>query len=154
MNDYIINMGTLLLQECEKGSTKVYEDKIELDVDTRLSTVISESCKYFGSSYQGRVMGSQELIRNKMKLPIIMEESNCFIIFPISSPRRENCTWIVFNNISSYFSIDNYNTRIVFFNNVSVDLPVTSRIIENQMNRARKLHYEINVRKNALKAIG
>ena len=36
---------------------------------------MDDSCKYFGSSYQGRYEGTKNLIGMNYKLPIIIEES-------------------------------------------------------------------------------
>lgn len=145
MNDYFINKGTCAIIPLEKNLSKVIELDREFIINKSVKDIINESCKYFGSSYQGRFEGSKKILRMNYKLPIVVEEYNNIIFFPTSSPRFNECTWISLKNITDYFK-SNKNTNI-FFGDVCLNLDVSYYSFENQVFRATMLESLIRRRK-------
>ena len=84
INEYFINYETLLIMPYCKGKSKVYEFDEVMIVNMSVSEIIKESCLYFGSSFEGRKEGTKHLINCEMKVPIIVEDSQCLIFFPLS----------------------------------------------------------------------
>ena len=84
--DYEINEGTLAVVSLGSSKSKIYEDKKEYIVDSTPFEIIDYSCKYFGSSYEGRKEGTKSILHIDYKVPIIIEGTNNLIFFPTSSP--------------------------------------------------------------------
>lgn len=138
VGNYEINLGTLLIEPVTDKISHVVEINNDYMVNKRTLDLIDDSCKFFGSSYIGRVEGTKNLVKLNYKAPIIIEESKNIIFFPISSARYNNTTWVSLNNIEDYYEEDNLTT-IVFKGGEHVKLDISYRSLENQILRSTML---------------
>lgn len=145
---YEINRGTLALIPIDEKTTKVIELEDSFFVSCTTKKIVDNSCRMFGSSYNGRSDGAKTLLGGNYKAPIIISESNSIILFPTASPKSEKCCWISLNNIINYQKKDN-KTLINFNNNIQLELETSYFIIENQYYKATML--ESKLRKLSLK---
>lgn len=150
MNEYEINRQTLAIIPISEEKCKVYEEEYEYIINQSIMKVIDNSCRFFGSSYEGRVEGTKKIMGISHKLPIIIEESNGVIFFPTSSPRLENCSWISLNNIENYHK-SNKGTIIKFCCGKEIEIKLSFGIIDNQVLRATRLLSLLNKRMKILK---
>jgi competence protein ComK len=148
MNDYEINEGTLAIMSDEAGKSKILEDNNNYIINQKPYNIIDHSCKYFGSSYEGRKQGSKEIIGANYKLPIIVEDGRNIVFFPTLSAEDEDCMWIAVNKIKKYEEYEYNTTKITFLNNESIIIPLSYRSIQNQIFRATRLSYLLKERKN------
>ena len=79
MKNYEINRETLAIIPCGKGKSKIIEENNEFYVNYSTTKIIDYSCKFFGSSYEGRFNGTKSILGVSHKSPIIIEESNKII---------------------------------------------------------------------------
>ena len=149
MNNYTINKKTLAIVPISDNKTKIYENNNVIIVGKSVKNLIEDNCKYYGSSYQGRKQGTSDLIGITHKSPIIIEDSNGIIFFPTCSPRLKNCSWISLNNIESYKQYQT-DSIITFQNNLVLKVPVSSKIINNQILRATRLEAVYQKRKQKI----
>lgn len=145
--DYYVNKATCVIMPIDKNTSKVIEIDNSFIVNKSIKSIIDESCKYFGSSYQGRFEGSKKILNMNYKLPIVIEELNNLIFFPTSSPRFDDCIWISLNNIISY-SKNNDFSSIKFIGDNNYDLNISYYSLENQIFRATLLDSLLRKRKN------
>ena len=103
MEKYEINKETAAIVGINEKFTKIVEKENDYFINDIAYEVMDYSCQYFGSSYLGRVDGSKRILGANYKLPIIVEESNDLIFFPISSPDSPKCIWI---SLKWYDSVD------------------------------------------------
>ncbi len=136
--NYEINEGTLAILPSKKQS-KVLEDKEEYIINSTPFEIMDHSCKYFGSSYEGRKEGTKAVLDINYKVPIIVENSRNIIFFPTNSPSAEDCSWISLKNIKKIEEAEYNSTTILFNNDISILIPVSKRTIENQILRASRL---------------
>lgn len=149
MNNYTINNKTLAIVPISDNKTKIYENNNVIVVANSVKNLIEENCRYYGSSYRGRKQGTSDLIGVTHKSPIIIEESSNLIFFPTCSPRLKNCSWISLNNIESYKDYQ-MESIITFQNNLTLKIPVSSKIINNQVLRATRLESVYQRRKQKI----
>lgn len=149
MKEYEINEGTLAVISIEGGKSKILEDSKNYIVNQSSYDVMDHSCKYFGSSYEGRKQGSKEVIGANYKLPIIVEDGRNLVFFPTTSVEDSECMWIAVNKIKKYEPMDYNSTKIVFNNNEFVIVPLSYRSIQNQIFRATRLSYILSERKKS-----
>lgn len=136
--NYEINEGTLAILAKNKKSLILEDDK-KYVVDSLPFDVVDHSCKYFGSSYEGRKEGTKEILHINYKVPIIVDNSRNLIFFPTNSPLSDDCSWLSLKSIKS-IKEGNFNTTDVIFNNgVSINIPVSKRTMDNQILRASRL---------------
>ena len=138
MDNYKINNKTLAIVPISDNKTKIYENNNVIVVENSVKNLIEENCRYYGSSYRGRKQGTSDLIGVTHKSPIIIEESSDIIFFPTCSPRLKTCSWISLNNIESFKQYQ-MESIITFQNNLKLKIPVSSKIINNQVLRATRL---------------
>lgn len=147
MNDYEINDDTLAILPIDECRSKIIEKSKSFIVNQPAMKIIDISCQYFGSSYQGRFLGTKSLIGISYKAPIIIEESKEIIFFPTTSPRLFNCAWISLKNLYNYRK-NNDSTIIVFNNGHLLNLEISYATLDNQVLRAARLESVLRLRKN------
>ena len=151
MKNYTINKNTLAIVPIGKKKSKVYESSNVLIINKSTIKIIEESCEYYGSTYEGRKKGTSNLIGITHKPPIIIENSQCLIFFPTASPRIKDCSWISLNNLDTYAPFDQDST-IRFFNNLTIKLPISKRILDNQVLRATRVESVIKKKEKLLES--
>lgn len=144
---YYVNKATCAVIPIGKEKSKVIEFDSEFIINKSSKAIIDDSCKYFGSSYQGRLDGSKKMLNMNYKLPIVIEEYNNLIFFPTSSPRFQDCIWISLGNIKTYSKNDNFS-RITFAKDIIYDIDISYYSLENQIFRAAMLDSLLRKRKN------
>lgn len=138
MKNYEINVETLAILPYGENKSKIIEKNRELIINCLPIKIIDESCKFFGSSYDGRFNGTKSMLGISHKAPVIIEESKMIIFFPTASPRLFNCSWLSLNNIECYLKSD-VNTIIKFNCGKTLELELSYGIIDNQILRATRL---------------
>jgi competence protein ComK len=149
MISYEINRNTLAIIPINDTQTKVVEKDNIFIVESSSIDIIRNSCEFFGSSYLGRKEGTKKLTGITHKSPIIIEDSNDIIFFPTCSPRIKECGWISLNNVENYKAF-NKNSLIIFNNNLKLEIPVSNKIINNQMLKATRLESVMNKRRKKI----
>lgn len=146
---YEISRGTLAILPNDENSSLVYEDENRYIIQDKPFNIMEDSCRYFGSSYEGRKVGSKSILGAEYKVPIVVEDSNNLIVFPTTSPQSEDCAWISLKRVSNIKKVDLYNTKIIFDNDKEIIVPCSFRSIENQLSRASRLDLILRNRKNS-----
>ena len=150
--DYEINKDTLAIMPKSEEESRVLENDIEYDVSMPTLSVIERSCEYFGSTYEGRYVGTKNISGITHKSPIIIEDTNKIIFFPTTSPNRPDCVWISLNNILSYEKGKKKGTsKIIFKNGNTLDLNISIGSLNNQIMRSSRLKYLLEERQEKFK---
>ena len=146
---YEISKGTLAILPNEKNSSVVYEDDERYIIDQTPYQIMEESCKYFGSTYEGRKDGAREMLGAEYKVPIVIEDSDNLIVFPTTSPISEDCMWISLKRVGKIEKMEYNSTKVIFDNGVEIVIPCSYRTIENQLSRASRLDLILRNHKNS-----
>lgn len=146
LNEYEINSATLALIHKGDNCSKIIEENVIYYISKNINDIIDESCKYFGSSYIGRIEGTKKLLGISSKLPIIIEESREIIFFPTHSPRNKKCIWLNLNQLKHIVQ-KGKNAQIVFNNNKTINTDISYYSLENQYLRANLLKSVLQKRK-------
>lgn len=147
MNSYEINSETQAIIPIGDDKSKIIESSRTLIVNQSPMKIIDSSCKYFGSSYQGRFIGTKNLIGVSHKAPIIIEETKEIIFFPTNSPRLDNCAWLSLKHLQNYKKSNN-NSVITFNSGYLLNLDISYGSLDNQVLRATRLESVLRLRKN------
>lgn len=150
MKKYEVNENTMAVIGLDENSTKVVEKSKEYLIEDIAYSVMEHSCNYFGSSYRGRIEGSKEMIGSKYKTPIIVEESNELIFFPINNIENPKCTWISLKWVDHVKTVRG-KTYIYLKNGKRLQINASKYSVENQVLRSSKLHLILNERKSIKK---
>lgn len=106
-----------------------------------IRSILNKSCIFYGSSLNGRLKGSKDLLKCRYKLPIIISENNRLIFFPVNK-----YFWINFNMMESFEKKENH-TIITFKNGYKRSIFVSYRVVNNQMLKCSRLWLEYLERK-------
>jgi len=147
MEDYEISSATLAIVPLGDEVSKVYEEEDEYIIQKSSNSIIKDNCEFYGSSYEGRCIGTKTLTGIKTKFPIIIEESRNIIFFPTSSTRTKQSTWIALNKIKEISKKEYQNSQILFKNQDKLDLDISVNSLENQIVRATMLKSKLYERK-------
>ena len=146
MKEYEINSATLAIIPIDNEKSIVYEEAEEYIIEKSSNSIIKENCEFYGSSYEGRCIGTKALTGIKTKYPIIIEESRNIIFFPTSSSRTKQSSWIALNKIEKYNKYNN-KSKIFFKNEKKINLDISYYSLENQICRATMLKSKLYERK-------
>ena len=147
MNTYEINEDTLALIPKGENDVMIYEKDDSFLCSSNCTEIMDNSCKYYGSTYEGRKEGSKYILGASYKLPIIVEESKFLIFIPTESPYLPSCVWLSLNHIVK-IEKNLQNTIVTFSNNKQIKLPISYRSLENQILRATRLESLLRKRQN------
>ena len=148
---YEINDETMAILTIDKNYSEVYEMNDHYIVEQASNQIMEDSCRYFGSSLEGRRKGTEYMIGINYKAPIIVEETKEIIFFPTSNT-RENSNWIRLKYIKSYYR-DGDVIFIVFENGTKIAIKTSYGIIDNQVLRATRLESALRGRKTSKKTV-
>lgn len=145
---YEISRGTLAIVPNDKENSVVYEDEERYIIDDKPFKIMEDSCKYFGSTYEGRKESARDILGAEYKVPIVVEDTDNLVVFPTTSPYSDECVWISLKRLKKFEKVDSCNTKIIFDNNKEIIVPCSFRTIENQLSRASRLDFIMRMRKN------
>ena len=147
MEKYEINDNTVAVVGVNDNFSEVIEKNKEYFIKDSSYSVMEHSCEYFGSTCNGRIIGSRKMLGLNYKVPIIIEEANDIIFFPLSEIDNPKCVWIAlkwFDSVEEEYG----NTYIHLKNGKKIKTKISKYSIENQVLKASKLHLILNQRKN------
>ena len=146
MDSYEINKDTVALIPKDEKHTIVYETDDSFVVDKPTLKIVEDSCEYFGSSLEGRQVGTSALVGFTHKVPVIIEESFNIIFFPTLSPRNGECSWLSYSHI---YKPDKFKDKTVIElkNGKKIVVDVSTAIIDNQLYRCSRLKDTLELRK-------
>ena len=146
MDSYEINKNTCAVVSINDDITKVLENDEEYYINKNSYEVMEDSCKYYGSSCEGRMKSTKLILGSTYKVPILIEESNEVIFFPTESPSSKNCVWISLNNIEKYEKYNGF-TKVTFNQGKEMIIKMNISSFETQVLRANRLGSVIHKRK-------
>ena len=130
------------------NKSKVIDKDGDYIINKYPNKVMDDSCKYYGSSINGRQKGTMSLTGISYKAPIIVQEEGNIIFFPTSSPRLKNCVWVSLNNIESYYyDFEKKSCVIIFDNNSKLEIDMSYTVLNNQILKSQRLESVFNKRK-------
>ena len=141
----LITEKTILIMK-EGNNTYLYDSNNKRFLKQKISDVINEGCNYYGSSYKGRVEGSNYLLGTIYKAPIVVSENKCIIMFPTTSFVSEDCMWINYAWIDKYY-YDQNKSVIIFKNGLKIEINISAKVINNQILRSSRLESIIKSKK-------
>jgi competence protein ComK len=141
--DYEINKYTMLIMAeytvDHAVISKVFETEEVFYVLLKPMEIIERSCAYFGSSYKGRKEGTKRMISISHKAPIAISATNQIFVFPTTSSKKNECTWISHQHVN-HFRGGRFNRTIVRFSNeLEIELDISKGSFENQLYRTAHL---------------
>ena len=138
MDSYEINKNTCAVVSIADEVSKVVEQNEEYLVNKGSYEVMEDSCKYYGSSCEGRIKGTKTILGSSYKVPIIVEETNEIIFFPTESVNNKKCIWLSLNNIDHYENCNGF-TKVVFTSGKELIVKMSISSFELQFLRANRL---------------
>lgn len=150
MIEYEINEETLAIFPVGNNCSKVYELSTTFEVEKNVNKIMEDSCLYFGCSLEGRKKGTYNMIGINYKAPIVVEETQELIFFPLSSSRYHNSIWIGLKHIKKYYRSED-KIILEFINNQKIALDISYGVLDNQILRATRLESALRGRKTSKK---
>ncbi len=148
--NYEINDETLAVMSFDEDKSRIIESDDDYVVNEIPYSIMENSCKYFGSSFEGRVLGSKDILGSIYKTPIIVEESKDLIFFSTEALSSPNVAWISYKRIKN---VEKYGrrTKVIFDNDESVVVNCPYFSIKNQIFRCNMLETISKNRKSGKK---
>lgn len=123
----------------------VVELSRELIVTQKPMEIISNSCLYHGSSYQGRVEGSSHLTKYNRMVPIMICNRQGIYFFPTQSPKSEACIWFAHEHVKEIIPVNAENCQVVLQNLIAIPVQISRPAMESKVNRAAQYRHLMNL---------
>jgi competence protein ComK len=149
LKEYEVSPYTMAIlpERTENGLfSRVMEVESSYLVAMKPIEVIDRSCRFFGSSLQGRKEGTKDIMGVTHKAPIVIDPSNFIYFFPTLSPSRDQCAWISHSYVRTIQSKRGNATFLLFSNHETITLPVSKGSLENQLYRTAQLRATLSRR--------
>ncbi len=146
MDSYEINKDTCAVVSLDDEITKIIEKDEDYFINKNSYEIMEDSCEYYGSSCDGRIKGTKNILGSSYKVPIVIEETNDIIFFPTESPQSKKCVWVSLNNLDRYEKCDGF-TKITFASGKEILIKMSISSFEMQVLRANRLSSILNKRK-------
>lgn len=150
MDNYEINGSTMAVIALPNDKTKIIETGGTIIINKNAYKIIDDSCKYYGSTYKGRIKASKNLLDASYKLPFILEETASLIFFPTKSSLESDCSWIRYSSIKNIEKVSNMVSKVKFYNNTEQEFVISKLSLENQIVRSIRLEAIMKKRINDL----
>lgn len=111
--------------------------------------LIDESCRYYGSSYAGRLEGVKRVMGITKKAPIAISVELSIFFFPHESPQNESCVWLSHTHIEALEKKDKQNTVVYFSNGESIVVPASKNQLETKVLRTAQYRHLLQNRTEA-----
>ena len=138
MDSYEINKNTCAVVSVAEDVSRIVEQDEEYLINKGSYEVMEDSCKYYGSSCDGRIKGTKTILGSSYKVPIIVEETNEIIFFPTESVNNKNCIWVALNNIEKFENCNGL-TKVTFTSGKEMIVKTSVSSFEMQLLRANRL---------------
>ncbi len=145
MKNYIIQEDTLAIIGIHANCCRIIEKNREFYVFAPWQQILNDSCLYYGSSYQGRLEGSKDILNKDYKVPIILSEMRKLIFFAVGNQTDFNCVWISLKMMKDY-QILSGKIKFIFYNNKELYVYSGKESFENQLLKAYNLERLLNLR--------
>ena len=142
IEEYEINPYTVMIKPIEVDGniySEIYELEDRFWSPEKPIDIVKRSCKYFGSSFEGRRDGTIQLINVTHKAPIIVDHHTSIYLFPTTSPLKPQCIWISHEHVKSHQKNDRTTSLVLFQNNEIHEIPISYTSFGNQLTRTASL---------------
>ena len=121
--------------------TIVIEEEHSFIVPLPPLNVIDESCRYYGSSYAGRLEGIKRVMGITKKAPIAISVELAIFFFPHESTSNHSCVWLSHTHIEALEKVDKRKTLVHFSNGDSLIIPASKNQLETKILRTAQYRY-------------
>lgn len=139
---YAINKNTFFIKTDEKNNTKIVEKGKIVNKKEDPLTIISDSCSYYRYSLAYRIDESKKIFKTNYKTPVIIDNEEKIIFFPIKSITSKENIWISYNNLITFIR-KKHNTLLIFCDGTTITVSVNYGIISSQVSKCFMLEKKL-----------
>jgi competence protein ComK len=111
--------------------------------------LIDQNLRYLGSSHRGAIVGAGALLGNVSMSPIVLNKELDIILFPCTSPKREDCVWFSLQHVVDSVNLGEKRTQVTLSNGSSVIVHASKYAFDRKIQRAYELRYKMQERQRA-----
>lgn len=108
--------------------------------------LIERSVNYYGNTIKGAIEASRVVLGNHWMSPLTISEKLEIYWFPTSGYEKDECAWFALDHIKYFVEIDKNQTRIIFRNGCSLDIPMNKKRLIRKRNQSAQLKHERQIR--------
>ncbi|MGD6816660.1 competence protein ComK [Metabacillus sp. 84] len=152
-DEYYIKRKTMALESKwdEHGNvfTLIHEYDGKLEYKKAATAIIEDNCVFYGSSYEGRLRASGEILLRQKLLPVCVCEFNDIYMFPSMSPKSDQVIWLAVDHVKDVRSYKNKSV-VVFSNGETLFIPLLKEYITSKVGKTAQLALAYQQRRKIL----
>ena len=110
----------------------------EIRVEESPSSVLNESCVYYGGSFDGSLKSARRILKRQKNLPIMVSLTLEYCMIPLGSPMKKDTAWVAAQHIQDIDS-DGAHSIITFHNQVKLEVNISEAVLEHRINKAARI---------------
>ncbi|WP_165820794.1 competence protein ComK [Pueribacillus theae] len=150
--EYIMTSDTMALVPHLNQYGELWSFGMELNrtilIRKNPKTILNDSCKFFGSSYEGRVDGTKAIMNRGKMYPIAICVPLDMYMFPLVSPNNYTCVWLSYVHIRDIDAYQTHHAKITFMNEQQLIVTKSKKLVESKKFRTGELRHQLKVRSN------
>ncbi|PMC37331.1 hypothetical protein CJ195_11245 [Bacillus sp. UMB0899] len=107
----------------------------EIRVEESPSSVLNESCVYYGGSFDGSLKSARRILKRQKNLPIMVSLPLEYCMIPLGSPMKKDTAWVAAHHIEDV-EPNGANSIIIFYNKVKLEVNISSAVLEHRIAKA------------------
>jgi competence protein ComK len=111
--------------------------------------LIDRTLRTQGTSFRGARDGANYILSRTHNTPVRIEGEETIILFPTTSPSRQDCTWFALHHIDRYEAVEKGKICVTLTNGHTVTLPISRFSFHNQFQKALRFKYQLVERRQS-----
>lgn len=129
--------------EYGKPGSLVLEPDRTFIVPMKPRHLIDRTLRTYGTSYRGAVEGAAYILERNHNPPVLINAGKPVILFPTTSPSREECAWFALDHIVHFQEEEKATTRITFTKGNSLVADVSCHSFNTQFQKALRFRHQL-----------
>lgn len=110
----------------------------ETRIEESTSFVLTESCMYYGGSFEGSLKSARRILKGQKNLPIMVSIPLQYCMIPLGSPMKKDTAWVAYQHIHDIDS-NGPNSIINFHNKVKLEVNISKDVLQRRREKAAHL---------------
>ncbi len=128
----------------------IYESMEKHFITMTPKKLIEENCRFYFSTFEGRMEAARELLNITQMVPICISERTKIYLFPTCSPRNEECMWLNPVHIKGIYPLLADQSEVILTGGEKITIPMHKEPLQARIQKTGHLFYCIEQRVHSL----
>ncbi|MEJ8778312.1 competence protein ComK [Pseudogracilibacillus sp. ICA-222130] len=137
---FLISNKTKVIERIKEGqfhSRIIESDQVYYSIHS-LEALLNNACLKLGTSLEGRIDFTKEILKSNNKIPIPIDPDQCVFMFPTRSVKSPLLSYISYYQVADFEPYEK-NVKVIFKDDTTYIAPMTMKQFDIQLKRTSQL---------------